>query len=264
MSASYRATYCSTRRKLRSGAAILAIFFTSGVVAAAQDWRWAVSSKLIQERIVGLLNLPEIVGETCGPAEPKSAGLYDAPTTSAPPIASIHYSVMNRLPDGSNCDSAKLVVRRVDARFDEDLPTEETGYEIAAAVVYERSGRWFRIALQRGSAWILRQNQDAFEAYPELLMNKLAYIDTGWDGRVWQTPEISTGRPAAGWTPYLAQGIPVQVLATRRLNDNVWIHVRLETNVCGETLAGVTSTTGWIPAYRPAGTPSVWFHSRGC
>ena len=33
---------------------------------------------------------------------------------------------------------------------------------------------------------------------------------------------------------------------------------------CGSIYEGVTDVTGWIPAYRPNGTPTMWFASRGC
>ena len=35
-------------------------------LAAGQSRQWAVSSGQVQERIVGLLNLPEVVGDGCG------------------------------------------------------------------------------------------------------------------------------------------------------------------------------------------------------
>jgi hypothetical protein len=40
---------------------------------------------------------------------------------------------------------------------EQELPSDESGYEIAAAVVYERRGQWFRIALPQGSGWITRR-----------------------------------------------------------------------------------------------------------
>jgi hypothetical protein len=41
-----------------------------------------------------------------------------------------------------------LLFRRAETSTEEELPAEEIGYEIAAAVVYERRGQWFRIADQ--------------------------------------------------------------------------------------------------------------------
>jgi hypothetical protein len=215
--------------------------------------------------VVGLLDLPEVVGGPCGPAEPKTADLHDAPVRSSAASGSIGFLVTDRQADGGACGSARLAVRRTGGSFDEDLPAVESGYEIPAAIVYERSGQWFRIALERGSAWIERQNPSDFQAYPGLLMDRLDYLPAGWDGRLWDAAGTGAeiGVPS-GWNKYFAGDIAVEVLGIRRLGNEAWIAVRLRTESCGNTLAGVQAVTGWLPAFRASGAPSVWFYSRGC
>lgn len=247
------------------------LFFTVLLIAAAdggafalQNWQWAVSANLTRERVVGLLTLPEIVGEGCGPAQPESAALYGEPSTASQPVGSIAFRVADRQPDGGSCGSAQLIVR-VEGKADEELPADEVSYEIPAAVVYQRSGPWFRVALQRGSAWITRNDAGSFQSYPELLKERLSYVRKGWDGRLSPTPGNGPGtRIPTAWSRYLADNIPVEVLEVQRVGDVPWIRVRLQTESCGEALAGVESATGWIPAYQASGRTAVWFYARGC
>ena len=150
---------------------------------ATPDWRQAVSQNLTIERVVGLLNLPEVVGDGCGPDAAGSVALYGAQSTAAAPIGSIRLRVTEREPGGGSCGTATVIVQRADSA-EEQLPTDESGYEVQAALVYQRSGLWFRVALQRGSAWVKRDRADDFLAYPKLLSERLAYVRAGWDGRL--------------------------------------------------------------------------------
>jgi len=224
-----------------------------------------VSTNQTQEPVVGLLNLPEIVGDGCGQAAAKSLDVYAAPSTTSTLLGSIRFRVTDRQADGGACGSTQLVLRRVDSDADDELPTDESGYEIPAAIVYQRSALWFRIALPRESGWVLRSSDADFEPFPELLVHKLAYLRKGWNGSWWQTPGAgSATRIAAGWTRYLEDDIPVDVLDVRLVRNRAWLRILLKTESCGETLNGVTPAPGWIPAYQPSEAPSVWFYARGC
>jgi hypothetical protein len=231
----------------------------------AQEWKRSVGTNLVRERVVGLLNLPELVGDGCGRAQPASVNLYDSPSAAAVPIGSIRFQVTDPQADRSACEKADLVVRGTGARVDEEIPTDESDYEVQAAVVYERAGSWFRIALQRGSGWIARQTESDFQPYPEALEQKLTYIREGWDGRLWRAPASGTSaRVPSTWTPYLGDDVSAQILEVRRVRDETWIRVRLDAERCGETLKGVVATTGWLPAYQQSGRTSLWFYARGC
>jgi hypothetical protein len=127
---------------------VLAEAFSLTVTAAQQSWEHAVAAELIHERVIGLLDIPEIIGAGCGPREPRPATLYATPSRSRAPVGAITLLVTGRQPDGSACNSAQLVVRRRDGSH-EELPSEETDYEIRAALVHERSGLWFRLSHPR-------------------------------------------------------------------------------------------------------------------
>jgi hypothetical protein len=249
-------------------AAVLGLLAFIGHAAASQpsiqEWNRAVSQNLATEPVAGLLNLPEIVGSGCGPDQAGSVALYAARSTAAAPIASIRLRVVDRQPGGGSCGSATVVVQRT-AGGEEQLPTDESGYETPAAVVYQRSGTWFRIALQRGSAWVKRETPDDFLSYPELLTGQLAYLRDGWDGQLWRAP--AAGAPTRVpdvWASRLERDIPADVLEVRSAGGTIWIRVRLRTETCGETIPDATPATGWIRAYRSSGRTSAWFHSRGC
>ena len=226
-----------------------------------------VSEAKTAERVQGLLDLPEILGDIrCGPFQPKSIDFYAKPSKAGSPEGSIDAGAF-RLPDQPGCYQPTAVVRRSSGAA-EELPIEESSYEVQAAVVYQRDGNWFRIALQRGSAWIERENAQGFLAYPAGLTSDshLTYLREGWDGRVWAAPESGPGVMAPpNWLAHRNRAIPVRLLSARTVGSDVWIQVRFETEeVCGQTLPNVTPLEGWIPAYRPQGAVSVWFHSRGC
>lgn len=104
--------------------------------------RWFVSQNQPNERVVGLLDLRDVTenytDDACG-SKRISVQLYDNPSTAGAAIGAIY---MRRHPE----HGCVLLFKRAQASGEEELPTEESGYEIAAAVVHERRGRWFRIA----------------------------------------------------------------------------------------------------------------------
>jgi hypothetical protein len=251
---------------LVSGLSVLLIGAAGQERQDPEPWRWFVSLGKARERVLGLLDLPELVGEGCGPADPKRANLYDTPSAAKPPVAEIEFFVASREPDGHACSYAALGVRRAGRTSTERLPYDESGYEYPAAIVYERAGRWFRIALMRGSAWVHREGPLGFHQYPESLKDDhLTYVKKGWDGRLWRTPGDSTSTPVPpAWKPYLDDNATIEVLGVRRTGQDVWIRIRLVTDDCEGTIDGVPPVEGWIPAYRPSGETSIWFWSRGC
>ena len=61
---------------MMSGLCIVSLVCSTSVVVRAQgeveQWTWAVARNLTRERVLGLLDLPEVVGAPCGPANPRS------------------------------------------------------------------------------------------------------------------------------------------------------------------------------------------------
>jgi hypothetical protein len=220
-----------------------------------------------EERPVGLVALPEIFGDyPCEPITAKPLQLYASPSRASSSIAIIERKPGTKPSDGPDCEETEAIVRRVDNGRIGPLLTDESGYEYTKAVVYERSGNWFRIATPDGSAWIERPNAEGFMAYPEALASEefLTYLRPNWDGRIWTTPGSATPATApVAWRALAKDDIAVRVLTTQVIRGEKWVRVRFEAEVCGRTLSSVP-LEGWLPAYRDARTTSVWFWSRGC
>jgi hypothetical protein len=221
-----------------------------------------------RDQVVGLLRLPDVFGESaCAPFTPKDVNLYATPSLQARAVGTIRVVNPPREPNREDCTELRVIVRHSNSNSDEELPTNESDYEEKAAIVYERSGQWFRIALQNGSAWIRRDNAGGFLRYPDLVATgeRLTYLRAGWNGMLWTDPsnQQSVKAPAA-WQDLGTTEIPVTVVSTRTIRGGVWLKLRFELESCGQSLGNVPPLEGWLPAYWSSGETAVWFYSRGC
>ncbi len=240
-----------------------------GIAVAAGQPSAGTPTPRPHERLIGLLNLSDVLSLPCGPDQPVSVDLFARPSSKEPAIGSLTFRVTNRDATGESCDGGILLVR--DARGGvEELPTRESGYEVPAAIVYQRSGSWYRIATSDGSAWIKRTKPDDFLPYPALLHDMGAHLMDGWGSRLWRTPGAGRGQLIPKAWQHLeddTERIEVEILGDRRVAGQLWLHVQFaRSDTCGELVpADLPEVSGWIPAYRPSdGDPNLWFYSRGC
>jgi hypothetical protein len=241
---------------MRFGFALLLLFIASTAARAQSDWDYLSKTP---ERLIGLLDLPDIIADGCGSAPKReTARAFDAPSPNARSIGTIYWR--------EEVDACGLVIDRIRG-IKEQIPTLESGYEIPAAIVFERRGSWFRIRLSKGSAWIHHVNAKDFLPYPEMLGEKLTHTMQAWDGTLRTTPGPA-GRVTPlppGWKALLDRQLSIQYVGSRRVGNDVWLHIRLVAKAsCDQTYEGVTDTEGWIPAYQSDRTTLVWFSSRGC
>jgi len=221
-----------------------------------------------EERVVGLLRLPEVYGEyACQAFEPKTINIYSSPSTGRRQIGTIERTNPIKPPERPDCDESIVVVRQLATPGRTDpLPYDESGYEFSTAVAYEQSGKWFRIALPQGSGWVERQEPE-FIAYPDDLTTESfsTYLRPGWDGNLWTEPGRGTATPAPQqWRTHREKEIPVRVTATRMVDGVAWVQLRFETESCGTDLGALPPLQGWMPAHRSAKSTAIWFYSRGC
>jgi hypothetical protein len=210
------------------------------------------------EPIIGLLDLPDVVQHGCGPAPKRATARVFRQPSETSALGTIYW---HEVPD-KECD---LMIERTGTR--EKVPTLESGYEIPAAIVFERRGSWFRIRLPQGSGWIRRSDTADYQAYPEVVRDSLPNLLEGWDGTLRVSPsQTAAVTPlSSGWRKLLDRSISVEYLDSRRVGGALWLHIRLAAKAaCDHVYEGVTDVSGWIPAYRANHTPNVWFSSRGC
>jgi hypothetical protein len=221
------------------------------------------------ERVIGLLDFPEVLGSgPCVPYTEKVVNVFTGPSTSLERIATIEVITPMHLEPNGGCTPPAVGVKWLNGRIGE-LPTEEIGYEIPAAIAYERSGNWFRIRLDEGSGWIQIDDPEKFSSYANLVTSdeRAPYLDEAWDGRLFNEPDRSSLTMAlpAQWRNLIGKPISyVKVVESQTRGGELWFRIRLGAeNACAELLDNAPVVEGWIPAY-VGEKRIVWFYSRGC
>jgi hypothetical protein len=239
-------------------AVVLFFFFFFFIEAQAQTDDWDNLSNT-PGRLIGLLDLPDILAG-CGPAP-------DHATTRAFATPSQNGRTVGTIYRGDEDDVGCALMIQKAQGIKERVLTLESGYEIPAAIVFERRGPWFRIRLKEGSAWIRRTDPKDFLSFPEILRDKLAHTMQTWDGTLRATPGPS-GRItplSPGWKALIDRQLGFEYLGSRRVGNDIWLRIRLAAKgPCGQTYENVSDVEGWIPAYHADRTPLAWFSSRGC
>src|SRR3954470_9771610 len=114
-------------RPLSLGAPVIASVLLLDLTAytpAAQEWQWAVATGLTRQRVVGLLDLPEMIANGCGRTPLAPVKLFDTPSHSGRSSAVLTAAAVSALDN----DCPRLIVRRTTGQPDERLPTQESGY----------------------------------------------------------------------------------------------------------------------------------------
>ena len=214
-----------------------------------------------QERVIGLLALPEVFGRgACDRFTPRPVELRATP--QGPVVGTVIVVKPWTHHSNGGCEGLEVAVRASRAATVQRLPTMEYAYEEPGAVVLERREKWFRVRLTVGSAWLEASPQDEFYGLERLFEDGLTYLTEGWSGQVSASPG-SAGRPAK--VPRLAADQPVRVRRASRENEGLWFFVEIMSHsVCKGDGEPTVVDQGWVPAYGKADAPTIWFYSRGC
>jgi len=216
---------------------------------------------LAQERVIGLLALPEVFGQgACDRFTPRPVELRATPQGR---VVGTLLVVKPWTHHGNNgCEGLEVGVRASRSATVEPLPTREYGYEEPGAIVLEQRGKWFRVRLNVGSAWLEASAQDKFYSLEQLFEDSLTHLTEAWSGQVAASPG-SAGRPAKG-TP-LAERPAVRVRRASREKEGLWFLVDIMSHsACDGDGEPTVADQGWVPAYGQADAPTIWFFSRGC
>ena len=116
---------------------------------------------LAQERVVGLLALPEVFGRgACDRFTPRPLELRATP--QGPVVGTVLVVKPWTHHSNGGCEGLEVGVRAPLAATVQQLPTMEYAYEKPGAVVLGRRGKWLRVRLNVGSAWLEASAQDKF------------------------------------------------------------------------------------------------------
>lgn len=216
-----------------------------------------------QERLIGLLQLPEVFGSgPCVPFFPRSVALFDQPDGKT--IGTVEVDQNWSFAPHGGCEGLEVRVHQGQTRS--ELPTREYDYDAPAAIVAERRGSWFKIRLRDGAfAWVKTDVAARFLSLESLLEEffGVTYLTGEFQGELVTSP----GSTAKVIGARLKPGQPVQVIESRRSGDLLWLHVEVMSHsLCDAGVDGPPDAIGkgWLPANDSRGEPTVWFASRGC
>lgn len=221
-------------------------------------------SSMAQDRVLGLLQLPEVFSTgACVPFEPRPVPIF-AEREGVKPIGTIEVDENWSFAPHGGCEGLQVRVHRGAARA--ELPTREYDYEAPAAIVLERSGLWFRIRLDEGTAWVAAPSAGRFLALADLYEEfvGVTFINDGFAGELSAAPVGTVASPPG---VRVKAGQSARVIETRQLAGGTWVHVEvLSHSICDSANAGPPDVVGegWLPAYQASGEPTIWFSSRGC
>ena len=219
---------------------------------------WSSAAILAQDRVIGLLTLPEVFGaEVCSPFKPESIAIFAAPNGTR--IGSIEVDQHWSFAPHGGCEGLEVRVHQGDTRT--ELPTREHAYEEPAAIVLAQQGRWFKIRLQDGAAWVAATSRDEFKPLTALFDQALTSLTEHFTGRLRSAPggALTGSRFTANQS--------VKVLEVRDVGGAPWLHVEvLDYSPCTVPVGKEPQVIarGWMPAHADSGEPTVWFSSRGC
>jgi hypothetical protein len=219
----------------------------------------SVSSVEAQDRVVGLLTLPEVFGDgPCHAFTPEEIPLYRA-ADAAEPIGAVRVDRYWRFPEAGGCEGLVVNVHMGEGRSVSGLPTKEYTYEAPAAVVLEARDGWFKLLLNDGVAWVQASRRNEYLPLKTLLSNGLTYVTGTYEGHLFGHP----GGSAV--VAKVSGGDSVRVMEILSVEKQLWIKVELLSHsICESVDEPKITAQGWIPAHGPSGQPTVWFHSRGC
>lgn len=144
------------------------------------------------------------------------------------------------------------------------VESREVGYEVPAAVVYQRMDGWSQVRLTSGEpGWVPPESAGTWFPYAELPVRRLAYLTAAWSGHVW--PEVGAGIPRrSARRSTETDQLSVEVHEVRLLGGVPWFRVDILADSPCEGGERRTTLSGWVPGYGAGGSPSVWYYSRGC
>jgi hypothetical protein len=223
----------------------------------------AVQGGSAPDRVIGLISLPRVFGaRQCAPFEPGEVALHVLPNDGRP-FAFIRVDQNWSFAPHGGCEGLEVSVH--EGRDRRELPTLEYDYEMPAAIVLEQRSGWFRIRLDKGSAWLQASAVDRFMGLDQLFEEfiGLTRVRESINTRL----VVAPGRPADASSPQVGGGESARVISIRSVFGDTWVEVEIASHsLCDAALKGPPEIIGqgWMPMHDSKGEPTLWYSSRGC
>jgi len=150
-----------------------------------------------------------------------------------------------------------------------DVVSREHGYESESAVAFERRNGWTLIQSKSGRGWLSPENSGTFRSY-ESLVHGSVYLTGDWDLKLYASPHDlksfetipSPQEDGGNYPSWQKSNSQADVLTTKVVDGQLWFQIQLIHGRCSENEK--LGKKGWVPGYSRDGSPTLWFHSRGC
>jgi hypothetical protein len=216
-----------------------------------------------QDRVIGLLALPEAYGtRQCAPFEPEDIPLHALPNDGRM-MAVIRVDRNWSFAPHGGCEGLEVSVHHGQERH--QLPTLEYDYDMPAAIVLEQRSGWFRIRLDKDSAWVQASPVDRFLSLDQLFEEFIGVtsIRQAFSDRL----VVAPGRKPDAASPAVKGGQSARVIEIRNVFGETWVQVEVTSHsLCDAAAKGPPEIIGegWMLLYDARGEPTIWFSSRGC
>jgi hypothetical protein len=234
------------------------------VVAAVVCCAWPAAAQA-QDRVIGLLKIPEVFGNgSCDTFTPVAIAVFAAPG-AAHPVGTIEAEDRRAGAGTSKCTGAVDVRVRKTAgsAVREPLPTDEFSYDERGAIVLAERNDWYRVRLSDGSAWLRPPPAASFHTLDKLYAHARTHFTEHWDGRLAQSPGGALSRVALDVPHSTNNGQDLNVLRSTWIKNELWYYVAIISEICGHKNVAPLQR-GWVPAYTKSGQNTIWFYARGC
>lgn len=178
-----------------------------------------IASASAEEPIIGLLTLPEVLGEgPCDHFSPEDITLYSGMDKKLISGA-IRVDKFWTFPDIGGCEG--LTVNTHVRGEVHELLTKEYKYEASAAIVLETQNDWFKLKTASGSAWIQGTKKGEYFSLEHLLKNKMAYIKSQSGIKVFREPSILNS------IGLVSGSDSVKIIKTVNIDNKYWTHIQI-------------------------------------
>ncbi|MFQ3172115.1 MAG: hypothetical protein ACI9DG_002155 [Oleispira sp.] len=217
------------------------------------------TSALARDPLIGLLTLPEVLGEgPCDDFSPEEILLYSGMDKKLS-SGVIKVDKFWTFPDVGGCEGLTVNVHTEDGQRVRALLTKEYRYEAPAAIVLETRNNWYKLDTFEGPLWVQGTKNNQYYSLEYLLLNHMVFIKSGSGISILNQPN------GLDSIAIVSSSDTIKVTETGMLSNQLWLNVQVMSgSECESLEKPKVLSEGWMPAHTPSGELTTWFYSRGC